>query len=712
MPPKRGKWSSPRGIRGSRSRPPAPQGGLRNFLSTSPNPSFHGFSMRDEARNTASHQSSLWGSGDAKLRMKPVTFVSAGFIEPLKEKPSEDPSDSNEAEALAEEAVEGVVENVLEAFGDTVSVDEARNMDMEPANIIEVETIMKTLEQETSTTIPVPENQNGDVSQLTEVQERETKDLFFYDLGDQEDEAPPSLSLLPPEIRSSKSSVGDSDSSEEVILFRGRTSNAREPARKLELPRRAAPAKHSATPVEAKPESKTSAVPSNVPEADYETPAPQFLQTRPRSRRRRSEASVHTEEDEGDDENAILADYIANMAANSDDDFIASHLQSLSGERDIGGDHHAVNFGSGDGKSPQGDEYLGEESEASEGSGISDADENDFLNGDDDQDMDADMDDETLARLLAKQEELGLGGDDLVIFSSSYAKTGTRQVSGKRPANGRRSLNGPASATQVADAFDSLDLDDWAHLTGQQPRKRRSKRPPNFNADDSDIETALRSAWENDRERKKSRKLERETLRAEGLLGKNANPGDLHIKYPSGMKLDDIKTELTSFLISSAERLDFPPLDKHARKILHELANKFNIKSQSTGKGDQRRPVLYRTKRTVQYASARIADASNHVHEASLRIHRKYFHRVDVKVKGAGPPRNGGGRGGGGHKALTLREGEVVGASVPELGAENKGRNMLEKMGWSKGMALGAGDNKGILEPVAQVMKRSKAGLG
>lgn len=53
-----------------------------------------------------------------------------------------------------------------------------------------------------------------------------------------------------------------------------------------------------------------------------------------------------------------------------------------------------------------------------------------------------------------------------------------------------------------------------------------------------------------------------------------------------------------------------------------------------------------------------------------------------------------------------------MGASVPELGQENKGRNMLEKMGWSKGMSLGALDNNGILEPVAQVMKRSKAGLG
>ena len=62
--------------------------------------------------------------------------------------------------------------------------------------------------------------------------------------------------------------------------------------------------------------------------------------------------------------------------------------------------------------------------------------------------------------------------------------------------------------------------------------------------------------------------------------------------------------------------------------------------------------------------------------------------------------------------ATKLQEGEIVGASAPELGQENKGRAMLEKMGWSKGMALGAFQNQGILEPVAQVVKLSKAGLG
>ncbi|KAJ4291499.1 squalene synthetase-like protein [Collariella sp. IMI 366227] len=681
-------------------------------MPTSPqNLTLLGFSMREEAKNTASHRTDWRTSGDAKLRFKPVAFVSAGVVEPLKDEDlSGKPSDPKGPEALAEVAVEEcaevlddiedttaaefVAEEVLEAIGDTIAAADIDTLETEPASVISVETTIETVKEEITVAIPASEDKYEPIDQPTEAQQIETKDLFFIDLGDEEDEegnATLTVNLPPPKISSPRSSAGQSDSSEEIILFRGRAGNVRELPQKFELPRRAAPARPSAPRVESKPAPEADG-PSKQLEPATVASAPQAPKSRSRSRQKRPEQKkqAHSieEGDEDNEEDAILADYIANMAANPDDDFFASHLQSISNQRDLGGDHHAVNLGSAEETSDQ-------EGQESEGLGLSDAEEDDldlFNKDDDGGDMDADIDDETFARLLAKQEELGLDADDLVLFSGSYAQTGTRKASGKRPAD-------RPSAMEVADAFDSLGLDDWAHLTGQQPRKRHSKRPPNFNVDDPDMEAALRAAWQGDRERKKTRKLERESLRAEGLLGKNANPEDMRVRYLSGMKLDDFKTELISFLLSSDERF-----------ILHELANKFNIKSQSTGKGDQRRPVLYRTKRTLRFTPS---EAQAHVQGASDRIHRKYFHRLDNKFtnKGPGAPRTSGGATGG-FKALVLREGEVVGASVPELGAENKGRNMLEKMGWSKGMALGAMDNKGILEPVAQVMKRGKAGLG
>jgi len=57
-------------------------------------------------------------------------------------------------------------------------------------------------------------------------------------------------------------------------------------------------------------------------------------------------------------------------------------------------------------------------------------------------------------------------------------------------------------------------------------------------------------------------------------------------------------------------------------------------------------------------------------------------------------------------------DGDVVGASAPELGSENRGRAMLEKMGWSSGMGIGKVGNKGRVEVIQHVVKNSKAGLG
>lgn len=143
-------------------------------------------------------------------------------------------------------------------------------------------------------------------------------------------------------------------------------------------------------------------------------------------------------------------------------------------------------------------------------------------------------------------------------------------------------------------------------------------------------------------------------------------------------------------------------MDLHARKVIHNLANQFKINSKSIGKAEQRRPTLYRTVRTVVYKEATFEQALSHVQ-------RRYIPRLDVKGrrKQTKPTTNESC-----HAATSYRDGEVVGAAAPELGTGNRGRAMLEKMGWSSGTALGASHNKGILQPVTQTMKRTKAGLG
>lgn len=151
-------------------------------------------------------------------------------------------------------------------------------------------------------------------------------------------------------------------------------------------------------------------------------------------------------------------------------------------------------------------------------------------------------------------------------------------------------------------------------------------------------------------------------------------------------------------------------MDKHARKMVHEIANVFNLKSKSVGGGRSRFPELYKTSRTTLYSEDALSLIESRLNQ------RRFLPRMDQARQRGAAPRGGarrGGRGGGfAGAAVSYRDGEVVGAAAPEIGAENKGRAMLEKMGWSTGTALGALNNKGIMQPVVHVVKTTKAGLG
>ncbi|KAK0669776.1 hypothetical protein QBC41DRAFT_319251 [Cercophora samala] len=696
MAPKRGKRSFA-GPRAARLQSSAAQGHVGSFSSTAffqTGAHSNDFSLKDEVRNTQSHHlDSAWTSGAVKLRQKPVAFVSAGYSEPLKllEDSEQDKPLSGKTEEDAAEA----------------------NMDVSVKTIMEVTDLVEpNLPVKGKTAVSTSTSRDVPGGEATQTQ---AQDLFFFDVsGDKAVRDKHRAVHPPPLVPSRKPSLAESDSSEEVILFRGRANNAKTVPPRNFVVRNGVATSFTTAMTTTGDKIISAAVKETSPGNDPEL-IPAAREKRTKRQRSRSQAAKIAKTDDNDEEDAILADYIANMSANPEDDFIAQQLRSFNGRRDLGGDNFAFNLGSGDENDmPVVEDLSGDEEQAeSSSSGLSDADEDEAADNDEqdeDDDMDADMDDEELARLLAKQEELGLGSDELVLIPESFgvSKRGKKKRGQERATSS--SLGTFANASSVADAFDDLDLADW---TVPVPRKRRSKQPPNFNVSDSEIEAKLKLDWSRDRERKKERKLARESLRAQGLLDKNASPDDLRVKYPTGLTLEDFKTELVAFLISTDERLEFPPLDKHGRMVLHQLACKFNVKSQSTGKGTTRRPVLYRSKRTITFKSHQIREATRQVDGAARRVGRKYFPRADVVGPRGEVPREASR--GAAHvsvKALVLREGEVVGASAPELGQENKGRAMLEKMGWSKGMALGTLENKGILEPVAQVVKKSKAGLG
>jgi hypothetical protein len=170
-----------------------------------------------------------------------------------------------------------------------------------------------------------------------------------------------------------------------------------------------------------------------------------------------------------------------------------------------------------------------------------------------------------------------------------------------------------------------------------------------------------------------------------------------------GVDIDLLVLELRMFLDGDRASLLLPPTEPAIRKIIHEFASRFGLKSKSVGKGQLRRPTLTRTKRTGAFTLDEIDQTVITLlrRHLSLSAVRESFWGLRCQTRS---PKSKSKRVGG--------EGRIVGGTMPEIDDSNKGRAMLQKMGWSSGTALGAHHNKGRLLPVLHTMKTSKGGLG
>lgn len=455
--------------------------------------------MRDEARNTG-QRSSLWDR-DTNLRAKPVAFVSAGLIEPLKEEPRVDQDDETPEE-----------------ISDTIPGFEGLNKQISEA-------------------LPT----NGGIGFMVDV------------TGDKSLSA--NLTHTTPTVPEPQSAAEESDTSTEVILFKGRANISRAKKHIKAQPTQQAVALDTINyETKAVAESMTAEV---VNTATTSAQIHRHPRHQSRHQPQRKDGGTASE----DEEAAIIADYIANMAGDSgSEEGEGSNQQSFT-RCDLGADDMVFGSLSGDSPSP--------------GHSVVSDDED---NVDDDVDVDGDlaikqaweeneatdsaMDDETLARLLSKQEELGMGSDELLLVSDMVDPTSYAGSSWKARARGKH-LNPKVrghvpSASAVADAFDDLDLMDWERPSLQNQRNRgRRVQPPVFGASDSELESSFHAAWQKDRESKKSRKIHREELRAQGLLGKHADPDDPRLKYPNGLTSDDLRTAMRTFLLGSEPKYDF-----------------------------------------------------------------------------------------------------------------------------------------------------------
>ncbi|KAJ8075885.1 squalene synthetase-like protein [Marasmius tenuissimus] len=240
-------------------------------------------------------------------------------------------------------------------------------------------------------------------------------------------------------------------------------------------------------------------------------------------------------------------------------------------------------------------------------------------------------------------------------------------------------------------------------------RKRKDKN--------KDLPPDLAELWERDRARKADRKRERDLEKlvqaADPLRSKKGGKKGRKITARLA-SLDPTITTIpnrvfdTTTLVQQIRRfiddvggpkqMSLPPTNKETRKMVHELAQAFNLKSVSKGKGDGRYTTLTKTTRS----------AFGVVNEKKIgRVVRQGRAR-GVQFADGEEWTGKGGNGGG--KMPKHREGDEVGKAAPKLTQNNVGFRLLAAMGWEDGDRIGL--SGGLKDPLKAVIKHSKLGLG
>lgn len=697
------------------------------------------FSLRDEAMST--ERSNHFWSSETKLRSKSIAFVSAGnLVGSLPEKTR------NKADKSMEEVEEQDDDEFAEDFNVDLGLEDASEEEYHQAPSVEDK--------------GVAQSSNGIAKLTLDNVESPTRHpsppMFFVDTNPSLPATTPKLD--PPRVRNT--SPTPSDSSDEVV-FRGRNAPRVVTDPFASTPSTAPQSKNQSRSHSSRPEYSSTeqsllvAVDGAttaqvvVPQGPSWDPNPKVWisrskpgigWSRPTSLPKKVTRVAENRRLRYEAEQEAMADYMANLQehdafdrSESSGPDSATHAEV---EAIINLQEERMLAENGRASVPVGSYNDAEDEDSDEDEEGSDSDDESF---DSDEDMEAEqeaeqrklagMSDEHIARLLAKQESMGLGSDELLIFDDSdgdailglddiggnftlpqLPAAGSRGKKKKGKGHGRDSF---PSASLFADVLDQDPYNGFDIMDFDRPSLRPKKKGRKFEDDtladlDEELRATLGTTWEKDREKKRLKKAEREELRSQGLLGrgKRGRP-DLSVKYENGMSLDDFRDELRQFLSSTADNLSLPPMDKHLRKGIHEIAMEFGLKSKSIGSGKSRYPKLLKTRNTIAFNDEMWIDIQ-------ANVNRGFFARLDRRGKGvSGGVSKKMTRGGGAAMAgVRYRDGEVVGAAAPEIGAENRGRAMLEKMGWSSGMALGTATNQGILQPITHTVKTSKAGLG
>ncbi|KAM6501817.1 hypothetical protein JOM56_001794 [Amanita muscaria] len=264
-------------------------------------------------------------------------------------------------------------------------------------------------------------------------------------------------------------------------------------------------------------------------------------------------------------------------------------------------------------------------------------------------------------------------------------------------------------------AISNGNHDDLSEFTVVPRRKDKVKGLP----------ASLQKQWEKDRAKKAKLKEARQMAQLEAAADplakkKGGKKGikamlaaarvDPKITVIGPNRVIDMTTlvqQIRRFLASPGgpQTMSLPPTSKVSRKLVHEMATAFNLKSQSKGREGARYTTLIKTSRSgLEVDEKKVGQL---VRRGKLAFGGDAWNESkNGKEKG----KSGGGGGGGGGGGPRQKEGEEVGKAAPKIGSSNIGFKMLEAMGWSEGGRIGV--TGGLEQPLTAIIKRSKLGLG
>lgn len=495
------------------------------------------FTLTDEARTTA-HGATAW-SKDSRLRSRPITFVSAGCVDPLKQLEDQlqrralealghilraSPGDNEAHKSETADDPQADVGSIVED-GDMAVDDQEVDMHGSERGVTEQSSCSPRGTEDTTGQSSI-RRQTSPCGGPVEAPERTIprepgSPLFFFDTTRDESrdnkvtrmERQSFAANAPLGVGAGQSSnAPDTDSSEEdVILFKGRRHHGRTA---LAAKSTTGAFDLDALQTEIRVVGGVSGSPgrgplNRLPPVSTRTQKKREkneIKRNKKNRKSRSakgkDAHMHVASTNDDEEEAIVADYIANMRqqmieeeSSSDEslqDMVRAELPTAPDPSNTGNDgaKHSSDTDSGAADSPR-------------------------------------------------------CTDDLSITEASVVTA--------------RGL-GEDAACHLESDLTIVDTNLQQSTVVKPSRRSKAQLPSFLHLSDSDLESQLIMSFESGRLKKAEKRKERERLRAQGVLGSKVREDDTRTKYPTGMKLEQVADELRSFLNSNQARCVFSVL--------------------------------------------------------------------------------------------------------------------------------------------------------